>query len=161
MLFSESDWSSGFCQDFPPAAHRNQRVLRCYLILPLLTASTGAQPQQDSISKQHGKYLFVQLSSGKCNGTDQHRQWHYLVAGLECPREGVRWLRGGKLSLSNEPSPKSQPGQCWKEARDQLGLCNRDFRPTRHRKLFLWLTWGSSCYEARGWRVETQFLQVM
>lgn len=153
-------WSSGFCQNsFFSASHRDQLVLPCYLILPLLAASTRAQPEQDSISEQHGKYFFVQLSPSKCNGTDQHR--HYLVAGLESPREGVRWPRGGRLSLSNEPSPESQPGQCWKEARDQLGPCIRDFRPTRHRKLFLWLTWGSSCYEARGWWVETQFLKVM
>lgn len=88
-------------------------MLPCYFILPLLTASTRAQPEHDSISKQHRKY-FLQLSPGKCSGTDQHRQWNYLVAGLESPREGGSQVAEGRLSLSNEPSPKSQPGQCWK-----------------------------------------------
>lgn len=63
-----------------------------------------------------------------------------IMAGLESPREGGRRLREGRLPLSNEPSPKSQPGQCWKEALDHIGLRIRDFRPARRRKLFLWLT---------------------
>ena len=126
-------------QHFPAAAHRNQLVLLCYLILSLPATSTRAQPEQEHFNVTL-KILLLQLWPGKCNGTDQHWQRHDLVAGLESPRDAVRWPREERLPLSNKPSPESQPGQGWKEAPDQLGLCIRDFRSARCRKLFLWLT---------------------
>lgn len=127
-------------QGFHSAAHKTSlcscATLSCLCLQPAHRHNLNERAFQSNTENT----FFVQLSPGKCKGTDQDRQWHYLVAGLESPRKGVRWLRGRRLSLSIEPSPKSQPGQCWKEARDQLGLCIRDFRPARHRKLFLWLT---------------------
>lgn len=152
MLCSESVWSSGFCRTVFSFCCSQKPACAPVLSYPAFTCN---RHRSTTWTREHfkvtWKIFFLQLSSGKCNGTDQHGQRHCLVAGLESPRDGVRWPREGRLPLSNEPSPKSQPGQCWKEALDQLGLRIRDFRPARRRKLFLWLTWGSSCYEARGW----------
>lgn len=53
------------------------------------------------------KIFFLQLSPGKCKGTDQSGQRHYLVVGLASPRDGVRWPREGSLPLSNEPPLES------------------------------------------------------